>query len=142
MSWFTFPFLQEWLCFRLNNIAVSMQGSMQQPEQHLQRAQLWFKFLPRSLKFFLFSQIYGTQSWLELQVWGWLRTLFLRLIRAILQFFQTLSSWATSSVEEVASTGPGIRFFQLYVRTIYKEFSRIITSNILYYHQLFTASFV
>lgn len=28
---------------------------------------------------------------------------------------QTLSSWATSSVEEVASTGPGIRFFQLYV---------------------------
>lgn len=28
---------------------------------------------------------------------------------------QTLSSWATSSVEEVASTGNGIRFFQLYV---------------------------
>ncbi|KAI3925462.1 hypothetical protein MKW92_051359 [Papaver armeniacum] len=28
---------------------------------------------------------------------------------------KTLSSWATSSVEEVASTGPGIRFFQLYV---------------------------
>lgn len=55
--------------------------------------------------------------------------------------FQTLSSWATSSVEEVASTGPGIRFFQLYVRTIYKEFSRT-TSNILFYHQLFTASFV
>nr|WDD38955.1 peroxisomal (S)-2-hydroxy-acid oxidase [Fagopyrum tataricum] len=27
----------------------------------------------------------------------------------------TLSSWATSSVEEVAATGPGIRFFQLYV---------------------------
>ncbi|KAH9797817.1 (S)-2-hydroxy-acid oxidase GLO1 [Citrus sinensis] len=27
----------------------------------------------------------------------------------------TLSSWATSSVEEVSSTGPGIRFFQLYV---------------------------
>ncbi|XP_073132622.1 glycolate oxidase 1-like isoform X2 [Henckelia pumila] len=27
----------------------------------------------------------------------------------------TLSSWATSSIEEVASTGPGIRFFQLYV---------------------------
>ncbi|MCD9559340.1 Lactoylglutathione lyase [Datura stramonium] len=27
----------------------------------------------------------------------------------------TLSSWGTSSVEEVASTGPGIRFFQLYV---------------------------
>ncbi|KAE8680064.1 Peroxisomal (S)-2-hydroxy-acid oxidase GLO1 [Hibiscus syriacus] len=27
----------------------------------------------------------------------------------------TLSSWASSSVEEVASTGPGIRFFQLYV---------------------------
>ncbi|KAK9025511.1 hypothetical protein V6N11_038377 [Hibiscus sabdariffa] len=27
----------------------------------------------------------------------------------------TLSSWATSSVEEVALTGPGIRFFQLYV---------------------------
>ncbi|XXG66033.1 hypothetical protein AAC387_Pa05g3589 [Persea americana] len=27
----------------------------------------------------------------------------------------TLSTWATSSVEEVASTGPGIRFFQLYV---------------------------
>eukprot|EP00475_Leptophrys_vorax_P036879 TRINITY_DN62943_c0_g1_i1.p1 TRINITY_DN62943_c0_g1~~TRINITY_DN62943_c0_g1_i1.p1 ORF type:complete len:374 (+),score=37.22 TRINITY_DN62943_c0_g1_i1:133-1254(+) len=26
-----------------------------------------------------------------------------------------LSSWATSSVEEVASTGPGLRFFQLYV---------------------------
>ncbi|RDY05307.1 Peroxisomal (S)-2-hydroxy-acid oxidase GLO5, partial [Mucuna pruriens] len=29
----------------------------------------------------------------------------------------TLSSWATSSVEEVASTGPGIRFFQLYTYT-------------------------
>ncbi|THU50407.1 hypothetical protein C4D60_Mb06t19890 [Musa balbisiana] len=27
----------------------------------------------------------------------------------------TLSSWATSSVAEVASTGPGVRFFQLYV---------------------------
>lgn len=27
----------------------------------------------------------------------------------------TLSSWATSSVEEVSSVGPGIRFFQLYV---------------------------
>ncbi|KAJ7517916.1 hypothetical protein O6H91_21G045800 [Diphasiastrum complanatum] len=27
----------------------------------------------------------------------------------------TLSSWATSSVEEVAATGPGVRFFQLYV---------------------------
>ncbi|KAK2384003.1 Lactoylglutathione lyase, variant 2 [Trifolium repens] len=27
----------------------------------------------------------------------------------------TLSSWGTSSVEEVASTGPGIRIFQLYV---------------------------
>ncbi|KAK6150073.1 hypothetical protein DH2020_017598 [Rehmannia glutinosa] len=27
----------------------------------------------------------------------------------------TLSSWSTCSVEEVASTGPGIRFFQLYV---------------------------
>ncbi|KAL6991485.1 (S)-2-hydroxy-acid oxidase [Sarracenia purpurea var. burkii] len=26
-----------------------------------------------------------------------------------------LSPWATSSVEEVASTGPGIRFFQLYI---------------------------
>lgn len=35
-----------------------------------------------------------------------------------LLIFQTLSSWATSSVEEVASTGPGIRFFQLYVRLI------------------------
>lgn len=30
-------------------------------------------------------------------------------------FFQTLSTCATCSVEEVASTGPGIRFFQLYV---------------------------
>ena len=30
-------------------------------------------------------------------------------------FFQTLSSWSTSSVEEVNSVGPGIRFFQLYV---------------------------
>ncbi|PPD92894.1 hypothetical protein GOBAR_DD10164 [Gossypium barbadense] len=27
----------------------------------------------------------------------------------------TLSSWATSRIEEVASTGPGIKFFQLYV---------------------------
>ncbi|XP_042419037.1 peroxisomal (S)-2-hydroxy-acid oxidase GLO3-like [Zingiber officinale] len=27
----------------------------------------------------------------------------------------TLSSWSTSSVEEVNSTGPGVRFFQLYV---------------------------
>ncbi|MBA0843981.1 hypothetical protein Goarm_001117 [Gossypium armourianum] len=29
--------------------------------------------------------------------------------------FQTLSSWATSRIEEVASTGPCIRFFQLYI---------------------------
>ncbi|KAL8129504.1 hypothetical protein V2J09_018659 [Rumex salicifolius] len=35
----------------------------------------------------------------------------------------TLSSWATSSVEEVASTGPGIRFFQLYV---YKDRNVVI----------------
>ncbi|MED6192620.1 Lactoylglutathione lyase [Stylosanthes scabra] len=35
----------------------------------------------------------------------------------------TLSSWATSSVEEVASTGPGIRFFQLYV---YKDRNIVI----------------
>lgn len=33
----------------------------------------------------------------------------------LVYLYQTLSSWATSSVEEVASTGPGIRFFQLYV---------------------------
>ncbi|KAL4588897.1 hypothetical protein LXL04_001795 [Taraxacum kok-saghyz] len=33
----------------------------------------------------------------------------------MVDFLTTLSSWATSSVEEVASTGPGIRFFQLYV---------------------------
>ncbi|KAL0399548.1 UNVERIFIED_CONTAM: (S)-2-hydroxy-acid oxidase GLO2 [Sesamum radiatum] len=32
--------------------------------------------------------------------------------------FQTLSSWSTSSIEEVASTGPGIRFFQL---SVYKD---------------------
>ncbi|KAB1222602.1 Peroxisomal (S)-2-hydroxy-acid oxidase GLO1 [Morella rubra] len=32
-----------------------------------------------------------------------------------IRLLQTLSSWATSSVEEVTSTGPGIRFFQLYV---------------------------
>lgn len=64
------------------------------------------------------------------------------LIQVILELFQTLSSWATSSVEEVASTGPGIRFFQLYVRTVCKEFSRIIKNNILIYHQLFTSSFV
>ena len=36
-------------------------------------------------------------------------------IRCMILLFQTLSSWATSSVEEVASTGPGVRFFQLYV---------------------------
>ncbi len=35
------------------------------------------------------------------------------------QSFQILSPWATSCVEEVASTGPGIRFFQLYVSLIY-----------------------
>ncbi|KAI5423172.1 hypothetical protein KIW84_046237 [Lathyrus oleraceus] len=27
----------------------------------------------------------------------------------------TLSSWATSSIEEIVSTGPGIRFLQLYL---------------------------
>jgi (S)-2-hydroxy-acid oxidase len=39
----------------------------------------------------------------------------------------TLSSWATSSVEEVASVGPGIRFFQLYVykdRNVVKQLVR------------------
>ncbi|CAL9225922.1 unnamed protein product [Arabidopsis halleri] len=35
----------------------------------------------------------------------------------------TLSSWATCSVEEVASTGPGFRFFQLYV---YKDRNVVI----------------
>lgn len=44
----------------------------------------------------LVLQIYSHFPWLSLVV-------------------QTLSSWATSSVEEVASVGPGIRFFQLYV---------------------------
>ncbi|CAL5406070.1 unnamed protein product [Camellia sinensis] len=39
----------------------------------------------------------------------------LELHRQLAQLCATLSSWATSSVEEVASTGPGIRFFQLYV---------------------------
>lgn len=39
----------------------------------------------------------------------------------------TLSSWGTSSVEEVASTGPGVRFFQLYVlkdRNVVKQLVR------------------
>ncbi|XP_010538538.1 PREDICTED: peroxisomal (S)-2-hydroxy-acid oxidase GLO5 [Tarenaya hassleriana] len=35
----------------------------------------------------------------------------------------TLSSWGTCSVEEVSSTGPGIRFFQLYV---YKDRNVVI----------------
>lgn len=35
----------------------------------------------------------------------------------------TLSSWATSSIEEVASTGPGIRFFQL---SVYKDRNVVI----------------
>lgn len=35
--------------------------------------------------------------------------------------FQTLSSWATSSVEEVNSVGPGIRFFQLYVCVVFAK---------------------
>lgn len=38
-----------------------------------------------------------------------------QLLKDLFDIFQTLSSWATCSVEEVASTGPGIRFFQLYV---------------------------
>ncbi|CAN7010926.1 unnamed protein product [Brassica rapa subsp. trilocularis] len=37
---------------------------------------------------------------------------------------RTLSSWATSSVEEVASTGPGIRFFQLYNRNVVEQLVR------------------
>ncbi|CAA3020143.1 peroxisomal (S)-2-hydroxy-acid oxidase [Olea europaea subsp. europaea] len=36
---------------------------------------------------------------------------------------QTLSSWGTSSIEEVASTGPGIRFFQL---SVYKDRNVVI----------------
>jgi (S)-2-hydroxy-acid oxidase len=39
----------------------------------------------------------------------------------------TLSSWATSSVEEVNSVGPGLRFFQLYVyknRTVVEQLVR------------------
>ncbi|KAK9093417.1 hypothetical protein Syun_028328 [Stephania yunnanensis] len=35
----------------------------------------------------------------------------------------TLSSWATSSIEEVASTGAGIRFFQL---SVYKDRSLVV----------------
>lgn len=35
----------------------------------------------------------------------------------------TLSSWGNSSIEEVASTGPGLRFFQLYV---YKDRNVVI----------------
>lgn len=42
----------------------------------------------------------------------------------IKRLLQTLSSWATSSVEEVASTGPGIRFFQLYVSFIVRYITR------------------
>ncbi|GAA0150894.1 oxidoreductase [Lithospermum erythrorhizon] len=38
--------------------------------------------------------------------------------RQLNNLFQTLSSWATSSVEEVASTGPGIRFLKL---CVYKD---------------------
>lgn len=50
---------------------------------------------------------------------------------------QTLSAWATSSVEEVASTGPGIRFFQLYV-SLTDEVSHFI----LYYVYLFIFIFI
>ncbi|KAI7744939.1 hypothetical protein M8C21_016838 [Ambrosia artemisiifolia] len=38
----------------------------------------------------------------------------------------TLSSWSTSSVEEVASTGPGVRFFQLYVYKDRNGFKAIV----------------
>lgn len=46
---------------------------------------------------------------------GFLFDAFIIFCVLLMFFFQTLSSWATCSVEEVASTGPGIRFFQLYV---------------------------
>ena len=45
--------------------------------------------------------------------------IYIYILRLAFWLFQTLSSWATSSVEEVASTGPGIRFFQLYVSLKY-----------------------
>lgn len=49
----------------------------------------------------------------------------------LLWFFQTLSSWSTSSVEEVNSVGPGIRFFQLYVCIII-IFLHELTRNVAY----------
>lgn len=53
------------------------------------------------------------------------------------QSFQTLSSWATSSVEEVASTGPGIRFFQLYVSLMYFLHFCLLVSELNYILSLF-----
>ena len=51
---------------------------------------------------------------------------------------QTLSSWATSSVEEVASTGPGIRFFQLYVSNLTRLSINLVALDDL--HAMFVLS--
>lgn len=81
-----------------NNVML-IQENMQQQEQHRQLEQLWFDLTLLVVSFqvcVLFMHVYLIHI---LQYW----------------LIQTLSTWSTSSVEEVASTGPGIRFFQLYV---------------------------
>jgi len=100
-----------------------MQESMQQLEQLQQLTQSWFDTLSfanlpflivlafirepiKSLLFFDFVNIPAINIYFSV-------TVYTSLCMTLL--FQTLSSWATSSVEEVASTGPGVRFFQLYV---------------------------
>ena len=73
----------------------------------------------------MITSTFSCSCWVSyLQGWEWsilvfpVRNLGSFLNLCAVQHLQTLSSWATSSVEEVASVGPGIRFFQLYVRRI------------------------
>nr|GMD34986.1 peroxisomal (S)-2-hydroxy-acid oxidase [Ipomoea batatas] len=48
-----------------------------------------------------------------------------------LELAQTLSSWGTSSVEEVASTGPGIRFLQLRFFQLYVDKNRNVVAQLV-----------
>nr|GMD33322.1 peroxisomal (S)-2-hydroxy-acid oxidase [Ipomoea batatas] len=48
-----------------------------------------------------------------------------------LELAKTLSSWGTSSVEEVASTGPGIRFLQLRFFQLYVDKNRNVVAQLV-----------
>lgn len=75
-----------------------MQESLLLPELQLLQELLWFE---RSYQIWCIFYLYPTCQLPDCS------------------YFQTLSTWSSYSIEEVNSTGPGIRFFQLTVLQIH-----------------------